>query len=481
MSNSRIDYPKTELMPGAKENPILRVVGGATQLPQSVQAALNSKVLFDTDKVEAITDIVGHGNPALRYGTGLDYEMLDKAGEMMSGTNFAGGPWTPSFPDGVIPGDPPEIVNDIFATAGQDHVAVHDILTGSNGEKFLNGVTHFDWPDDSAAANMFSWTGQEATGPNAGLAAETAEAYGTYLGTHDNELLSLPGGRLGDVNPHLTQGFAQGLAPYVNDIAGTHGALGTGFETPDTGGDIESGRMPIAKGIFSVLSSESTASETFNGAALRESVLAEGRYAQDFRNHVPGLDSYQSPLHDAATLQGLANVGIHNATDATGWNEDRKAAVALAQEQRAFKMGVAALGAVPGVGPGFEVLGAATEDAVVGDPMKAWGDVDNPIPEMNTAHASRQILDSLVGSGVPVNGLPDDFYAPIDPDHPDGLQRIRTFEEMQDVRGQWYRSGDYTSALDQAADNTMGVTASDAAAESIAERYNTVVNDTDPT
>ena len=361
-------------------------------------------------------------------------------------------------------------------------MAVHDIVTGSNGEKFLDGVTKFDWPDDTAAANMFSWTGQEATGPNTQLAAETAEASGKFLGTHDNELLSLPGGRLGDVNPHLTEAFAQGLAPYVNNIAGTHGAVGGEFfQRLDNPTDIDNGRMPVAKGVFSVLSSDPTASDIFNGAALRESVLAEGRYAQDYRSFVPGLDSYQSPLHDAATLQALSNVGIHNATDATDWNDARKEAMSFEQERRAFQTGVAALGAVPGVGPGFEVLGAASESAIIGDPMSgSWGDDQNPIPQMDNAYASRQILDSLVGSGVLVNNLPREHYTPIDPGNPSGPQRIRTFEEMQDV-DQYLPDGDYKATLDRALDTTIGTDFSNAAAGSMSERYNKIIDDLDPT
>ena len=53
---------------------------------------------------------------------------------------------------------------------------------------------------------------------------------------------------LGDVNPHLTHAIAEGLTPYINNIAGLPGGP-EGFAPLDDLGQWEDGSMPDAKGL----------------------------------------------------------------------------------------------------------------------------------------------------------------------------------------------------------------------------------------
>ncbi len=82
---------------------------------------------------------------------------------------------------------------------------VHDTITGADGDKFLQNITHHYWKDNGqGVGSLFSWTGDPAVvqGPEEGIAAETAHVYSSYIGT-DQELLHLPGNHtLGQVNPN---------------------------------------------------------------------------------------------------------------------------------------------------------------------------------------------------------------------------------------------------------------------------------------
>src|SRR5262249_29780074 len=91
MSNPKVQFPKTELKPGALDDPSAVLSGSKTLLPDSVQHALSRDGLnsvaakFDplgvrTDNaldVSTIADVARHGNPALQQGTGLDDALLD--------------------------------------------------------------------------------------------------------------------------------------------------------------------------------------------------------------------------------------------------------------------------------------------------------------------------------------------------------------------------------------------------------------------
>ncbi|ARG90973.1 hypothetical protein B1T50_01865 [Mycobacterium kansasii] len=128
---------------------------------------------------------------------------------------------------------------------------VHDTITGADGDKFLQNITHHYWKDNGqGVGSLFSWTGDPAVvqGPEEGIAAETAHVYSSYIGT-DQELLHLPGNHtLGQVNPNLVRDMAHGLGPYVNNIAGTSGGL-PGFGDP-LDGHTMSGALPVAKGVL---------------------------------------------------------------------------------------------------------------------------------------------------------------------------------------------------------------------------------------
>lgn len=212
MSNPDVHFPATELTPGAIDNPGNITGGGFGQLPTSVQGVLTSKGMSQLSEMGRVTNIVTDGSGNFRHGTELNRSMLNKATEMMSAETFHGTPAGGRAPTTIV-NDGMPVALDVLATAGQDRQAVHDIVNDSNyAERFMHGSLTNDWSDDGrAVSDMFSWTGDAANGADATLAAETASAYGGWVGKLEDQLMSLPGSQtLGQVNPEAVQGLAYG-------------------------------------------------------------------------------------------------------------------------------------------------------------------------------------------------------------------------------------------------------------------------------
>lgn len=158
-------------------------------------------------------------------------------------------------------------------------------IDGLPDDKFLWDITHTVWPDHGDAAGaLFSWTHDAATGAEAQIAGKTAHDLSAYLGAHGKELNHLPIvgfglHSLGELNPELVRDMAHGLVPYVNNISGVSGGPPEFGEHLDDGTPIESGVSPVAKGVFSVLNTDESAAEEFNGAAYARAILEEREFA----------------------------------------------------------------------------------------------------------------------------------------------------------------------------------------------------------
>lgn len=499
MSNPALTFPRTDLKPGAGQGSDM-VNGGEVQLPQSVQQVLEAPwsqycdlvigpTLARTDPTRVIADIVRHGRSSFQTNTDLDRRMIAKASDMMNAT----------FGDSASPAevrlretafDP--LIADLFAAAARDHPVIHDVLTGPEHEVFLRNITHHSWHDQGkGVAALFQWTEGAAYGPEARLAGEAAAAYGSYIGTNEHELLHLPGNRtVGQANPHLVQAIARGLTPYISNIAGTSGALPEfGFPADSYGEDGDSGKLPVAKGIFSVVSTDKAASDYFNGHADHQAVVAEGTYAQALAHHAPDLDSYNANLHDAMTLRGLVNSGIHNAAQADVENHQMTEEAAQRTEydrkKTAYELEAKAVGAVagliPGVGsyagPVVGILGQAIESDFVGpQPVGAPPPTDHVLTGMSIGHADREILNAVIASGQRVAGIPQQYLI-------DG--RVGSPDELLS-RGIHVESGTYHEALSRGLIDTLTqIYGNDAGRPVMPDmyminRYNAVIHDQNP-
>jgi EspA/EspE family len=486
MSNPNVNFPKTDTKMGALDDPNQVVKGGFDKLPQSVQQALKSPGVLYADQMRDISGIVRDGNPALQTGTQLDSEMLNKADRMMDAPIWEHDPASNGQDVGRDPFLDP-VVSEIFTSAGRDHPAVAALITGGQGEDFLHDITHHYWADKGAAAgSLLSWTGPESVGPNAAIAADTAEAYANYIGRHDSELLALNNHTLGDINPNLVQGMSAGLTPYIPNIAGMSEGQLPGFDTLDSPDALEKGLMPVAKGVFSVISSDDKASVLFNGAAQHQSVLAQERFAENFRNHVPNLSPESRDLFESATLQGLVDTGLHNALSHEKLNGIELEKSVYQAKSQAFDMDKSILGGLGGnlpvvgdvVGQGVDVFGQAAKDAIIGPaPTVAATDANGNYiaPDLATSAANAQVIGALVNEGVQVPGINPEWIV----HDANGDARIMSFGEAQQA-DKHLSYGQYNQALAQAAEAAMGQGFADDVNDTITYRYNQVSEVLDP-
>lgn len=496
MSNSAIRFPRTELKPGALQGNDA-VQGGLGLLPESVRQALERPWLacdshwfdFNNDLI-VLGDIVKQGNPAFQTNTELDRRMIRKASESMATDVWQLGP---DYPGAAKHWNPrvDQAVSGILAAMAPDHQVVHDFMTGPDQQTFLTNITHHFWSDHGeGAAALFNWTETAAHGNEAGLAGATASAYATFVGLQGSELLQLPGHHtLGEMNPKLVEGMAHGLVPYMNNIAGLHNGLPEFAFDPKKvdATDFENGRMPVAKGIFAVLSSDGTASDYFNGAADRHALISEAAYAQAIAGHAPNMDSYNENLHDAMTLRGLVNSGIHTATHADVENhhtsEEESELKAYNSRKTAYELAAKAVGSavgfVPGAGAiesaGIGLLGGAIENDVIGPAPTGHLLSDHPLPDMPLGQADREILNAVIASGQ---------HVPIAPEYLiDG--RIANPDELA-LTPRGFIAGEYDQALSRAFNDLFRQNYGDGPDlprlpdQQMIDRYDAVIKDPNP-
>jgi hypothetical protein len=427
MSNDDVWFPKTDTTVGALDDPNYRVKGGFDQLPQSVQESLRNAgdvtVLTDEtaqlthgDDLQRISQTVQDGDQTLQAGTELDREMIRAADKVMDS-------------DAITPQrmDTSDVVQGIFEASGRDHQIVHDHILGTHGDDgqdFMHDINSTNWNDGGkAAASLFSWTNESHTGPEATIAAATAEEYSKYIGSHKGELMNINGQTLGELNPELVKGYSHGLTPYMADIAGLSTAdPDNAFEPIDRENPVE---RPVAKGIFSVLSTNEQAYNEFHSAANAHILAASHGWAEDVKNGVP-VSANDARLLDSATLKALETVGTTEAARALGLNEQQVYDRQKAAYDMSVKMLSGGASLVPGVGPvldpAIDSFGSAMESSVLGERP----DLKSPtIADMDTGESARFALNALLANDVQLNEqrypLTDQWleYAPIDPYHPE--------------------------------------------------------------
>ncbi|WP_205873286.1 putative alpha/beta hydrolase [Mycobacterium camsae] len=418
MSNPALAFPRTELKPGAVQGTDM-VKGGEAQLPKNLQG-LNWAWPAYLPQLDVIAKIMKAGNPAFQVNTDLDRRMIRHAAKVMDLL-----PWQRDLEITNVHQSTDEImgsvVGNIFRAVSPDHPVVHDMVTGSEGKAFLDNMSRHFWSDGGkSAASLFNWVEGAACGPEAKLAAETAKGYGLYLGEHGADLLSLRGGHsMGEVNPQLVRSMAHGLTPYISNIAGIPGGSAVFGDFHDSPNELESGKMPFAKRVFSVLSTDKEASDYFNGAADREALIAEAAYARELATHATNLSSYNENLHNAMTLRGLVNLGIDSATRADTVNhtlsQDAAQQTAYDHRKSAYEAAARAITGVVGlvpdggsiIGTGLGVLAIVAEKDFLGPAPTASSPSDYSMPYMSIGAADREILNAVIASGQQVTIEPN--------------------------------------------------------------------------
>jgi uncharacterized protein YukE len=200
-----------------------------------------------TSGLNDLADIIQRGNRDLQMGSDLDSGLFNKSQQLLEQSN--GWPVPGNDPMSDRPRWYHQLVDptlqNMFNAVNADDMVIHDAVTGSGGERFLNNLTQHQWQDDGlAAGGLFDWVGDSAAHDSSGRAAETAHALAEYTSSHSNQLLNLPdtdGQSLGLVNPELARDWARAFSPYMDDMVGmdTGDSIGP-FEPLDPdGGKLE--------------------------------------------------------------------------------------------------------------------------------------------------------------------------------------------------------------------------------------------------
>lgn len=501
MSNPALEFPKTESVDGALQSDGM-VKGGFGQLPNSVQSVIQSPGIDCHQDLQKITDIVNSGNAGgyFQHSTDLDRGLMHKVADMMENSLWRSDdlPIDVPRPSWVDEGKPPHaelerVAQDVFRAVANDHVVVHDAVTGNvtpgsefgeqfkvNGDHFMYNLTHEDWDDGGASAGaMFDWIDDSARGPEAQIAGETAKTLADYLGGNQG-LNSLNGDNtvglygthsLGAVNPGLVQGFAEGLSPYVNNIAGTEGGISEFGGILDNGG-AEDGTLAKAKNLFTVLNGDPGAAEILNGAAYGQALLQDTRYAE---NPVPGETSHA--LYDSATLRALVDVGMENNHDVEDKNRAQIDAELYAAKSAAFDFGLESLQtgtviAFPGGGgevgsQALSELGSALKDGMIGPAPPASGQPE-PIARFASQRAEAEMLNTLNAVGTEIKNLPPEYRGP--------GGTVLSFEQMY-AKDNTITPGEYAEAVNRSINETLGFDFQD---DHVKNRYDQVTANKTP-
>lgn len=476
MSDKDVSYPRHDgdgpqiVGPGSLPNDGV-LPGDSGALPDAVQRALNNAdrtqlagmagpdassapvSLRYADDLKAIAEIVKDGDPKFQSGTELDRQILLAADRIMD---------THGRPMGNPPLDLEDTTQNLFQAIDDDHQIINDHLMGRNGvdaKDFLNDVNIIDWTDNGrSAGHLFSWTGEHGSGPEAQIAAETADKYAEYLGEKRPQLMDINGQTLGQLNPELVQGYARGLVPFVDDMAGS--SASPFFEIDDET-ERRTGLMPDAKGVFAVLNTDAGAAGLINQAAYSEAMKHETAFANN-----PGDPLAHQHLTTAATMRGLVDVGAHEAFQAFQHNGYEADKTETQWKKSGFDAAVAALSTggamVPGIGfvagPVISQVGAVFSQQMFDTPP---GPVERPLPQMAEPIASTVLLDAMLAAGHQLD-LPDGYIEGGHVVHPKGVD-----------------DGLFEAEINQEIGRRTVVVAGNGPDEVYTNRYNLVIQDPD--
>ncbi|MDF3340197.1 EspA/EspE family type VII secretion system effector [Mycolicibacterium septicum] len=378
MSDEDVKYPhKSLLLPPEMVDP---QPGGKDSLPSSVRNAIDAQPVDrhieanpeSTDvktsypsgeDLKKISELIQAGDEKFQQGSALDHAMMDRAADVLRGAEQENADQL-----GIGHTETADsIAQSIFNSAGRDDLVVHDMMTDKSidpstnhprGEDFLNNLTKHDWTDDGQAARTLTdWIDDSAKSndPMTQLrAGETAESIAKYLGNPDNKLLHLQESvfnnhdftTAGERNPALIQSYAEALIPFQGELVGEDKMPGFSAIEDITGSDLTRTRE-----LFSVLDSDHTAANNFNGHAFDKMAGFQKDFSQ-LAGHNPMLngpddisDQRSQGMARAGLLAGLIDGGALTEASARGADQ-------LKAAEAAYELKKNAIGYVFGLGTG---------------------------------------------------------------------------------------------------------------------------------
>jgi hypothetical protein len=401
-SNPNIKTGLADTQPPSTTNP---AGGGKYALPDGIQKVLDGPVLTPlgfgepthkpdgsiglpelttasqpTAGLNDLADVIQRGNRDLQVGSALDSGLFEKSQQLLDQSN--GWPVPGNDPMSDRPRWYHQLVDptlqNMFNAVNADDMVIHDAVTGSGGEKFLNNLTQHQWQDDGlAAGGLFDWVDESAAHDSTGRAASTAHAIAEYTSSHSNQLLNLPdtqGQPLGQVNPELTRDWARAFSPYMDDMVGMNTGDSDGLFAPL---DSDSSAEPAnTRHLMSVLYSDhpslggevdphapQTASQILSDSSQAHINKYLELGAHSVADTTPGEDNFA--MKSAGKLQAALDLGAYDERfDAT---HDQFQAQKQAYEMRSklFDLGKDVIGEFPG-GSTVGGLGGSMKDFLIG-------------------------------------------------------------------------------------------------------------------
>jgi uncharacterized protein YukE len=475
MSNKDVEFTRTELTPDKLDDPTSSMTGGFEQLPQSVQEAINEAdqighrgggeeaTLLHSEELTQISEIVKHGDGEFRHGTELDRGLMTAADAVLDKD------------ESIRPHSISYVAESLFEAVAPDHQAISEHILSDRGNDFLSDIDRLNWTDDGkAAAELFSWTNESHRGPEAEMAAQTAEKYARHIEATSYDLLHTDNQTLGQRNPELVKGYAHGLVPFIPEIAGLSiDGTTVPFSHSFNDGDAE---LPNAKEVYSVIATQKDAYLEFMQASDAH-ILAR---TADWANSVePGgpIDVKDLRLTDCATLRALEAVGTAQAAQSVNVNAQEL----FAQRKENYEDVIKAL-AVPGnmlgvAGPAagwqIETIGQGMETSIIGTEPRS---LTVTVADMPHHESARFALNALLSTGYDIGELPENWTreVPIRPDDP--TQGTRTeIKSLHDLQSMSVDPGVMEQQMMAAMNRVFGGPTGYTLADSISTTYDNIV------
>ena len=337
-------------MPGVAERAGFHLLPGAVQTAlterkterwgrQSIAGRGVGTTIPAVGNLAALTEVLRHGDPRLQQGTDIDRHILARSGEIASSVA--------RLTDDETDVDTRSRANkveadlqDMLQLASNDHIAVHDALTGDNmpadynADRSIASLLQNDWnqrdghADGAGINSTFAWIGADAHSPDPVTslrAGESADALARIMAAHHDDLMDLPdndGRALGEVNPELTLTLAESLSPYIPRMVGVPDEMtGTlGFD---------SFRRNDVEGLFAVFDTSRESALQFNGSAYAAITQLNEAWGVAAVNG----DNRSEFAHYAGRLAAAVDNGIQIELDERQTDTDTRARVDFANHQ----------------------------------------------------------------------------------------------------------------------------------------------------
>lgn len=452
MGSDKIRYPKTDLNVGAIENQHEWITGGYDKLPRSLQSTLDRSAVQTgtriTDDYEAVTKnasdvskiarMVSDGNESLQRGTPLDAKLLQWSQKTLTGD--VGPLLTQDYTAyREFSRDRDGTLGDVFTAAGRDHIAVHDVMTGSAGQDFLRDLHLHTWDDSRAVASthsLFDWIGHDANSQDpvaATRAAESAHALAQSIDANQSELLTQKHAMwgqtgIGQFAPDLVRADATALEPFQAAL------IGDNDRTPGFAllGHPERGDFSAAQNVFAVIDSDPDAAKHFTAAAAHKIVDYQASYAHGAAQGHPHVGD----MRNAAGLLGVLDKGADMEASARGLDGEAKDQAIYNMKKAGLEMffGATDVDKIPGFGMTKEAL----ETGLLGTPAGSTASHNAPVHTVQQGidMMSWQVASAL--SAQPSADIPAEFFVDGKLLSPDQISQNRLIDysnALQDFLG----------------------------------------------